>query len=508
MQVSLRNIVKRFGPVAAVDRVSLDLPPGEIHALLGENGAGKTTLMNILYGLYQPDEGSLSLDGLPRSIRSPRDAIGFGIGMIHQHFTLVPIMTITENLILGENRADRWRLDLKKASQEIAEFSQRCGLPVDPDLPVWQAPVGTQQRVEILKALRRGAQTLILDEPTAVLTPQEVDELFTVLRRFRQEGKTVVFISHKLSEVMAISDGVTVLRRGQVVGSVSTASTNPAELTHLMVGREVEAQLQRAPSSPGAARLTVEHLVVQDDRGQQAIRDVSFQVRSGEILGIAGVDGNGQRELAEALTGLRRALSGRAVVKNQDITRLSIAQIAALGIAHIPQDRQTTGLALGFSVEENLALGIEPLRRHSRAGFLKAGKIREEALQLIADFDIRLRDSQQLVSSLSGGNQQKVVFARELSRNPDLLIAFNPTRGVDVNATDEIHRRLLERREAGAAILLISTELEEVYRLSDRIAVLYGGQFVGIVPPDTSRQVVGALMAGAKSGPVVEGCAQ
>jgi simple sugar transport system ATP-binding protein len=496
MHIVLRNIRKRFGPTVAVDGVDLTFEPGQIHALLGENGAGKTTLMNILYGLYQPDSGTIEADGVVWHLRSPGDAIRLGIGMIHQHFTLVPAMTVTENLILGESRPDRWRLDRKGAAEEIRVFSEQHGLPVDPEVPVWQLPVGRQQRVEILKALRRGARMLILDEPTAVLTPQEADELFAVLRGFREAGKGVVFISHKLHEVMALSDRVTVLRHGRVVGTTETASTHPGELTRLMIGQDMEGELRRRPSPPGAPVLTVERLCVRDDRNQEAVRDVSFQVYAGEILGIAGVDGNGQRELAEALTGLRRVASGRILVQNRDITRSSIGEIARNSVSHIPQDRQTTGLILGFSVEENLMLGVEQLRRHSRRGFLDVRRMRAEAQRLIEAYDIRTQNSRQPVSALSGGNQQKVVFARELSREPAVMVAFNPTRGVDVRATDEIHRRLMDRCAAGSGILLISTELDEVLRLSDRIAVMYNGRIADIVPSGTAREVIGGMMAG------------
>ena len=490
------NIHKQFGATVAVDGVDLELLPGEIHALLGENGAGKTTLMNILYGLYQPDNGTVAVDGVPCKIRTPRDAIDLGIGMIHQHFTLVPVFTVLENLILGERRPDRWRLNRKRASDEIRAQSQRYGFEVDPDIPVRYLSVGTQQRVEILKALRQGAQTLVLDEPTAVLTPQEAEELFTVLRRFREEGKSVVFISHKLNEVLEISDRVTVLRHGKIVGTTETASTNQDELTHMMVGRALKGVIQVDSPPPGDVLLTVEHLRVQDERDHYAIDDISFHLHAGEVLGIAGVDGNGQRELSEALTGLRRTDSGRVTLNGRDITNMSTGALAAHKVGHIPQDRQAKGLVLDFTVEENLVLGSEHLRRHSRYGFLDTRSIRTEAGRLIDRFDIRLEDSRVPASTLSGGNQQKVVFARELSCDPDLLVAFNPTRGIDVNAMNEIHRRLLGRRAGGGGILLISTELDEILALSDRIAVIYGGRLTGIVPSGTSRHVIGGMMAG------------
>lgn len=498
MHVTMHGIRKRFGATLAVDGADLELKPGEIHALLGENGAGKTTLMNILYGLYRPDSGSISIDGTPCVIRSPREAIALGIGMIHQHFTLVPVFTVTENLILGEHRRDRWWLDRRNASDEIAALSRQHGLEVDPDVPVWQLSVGTQQRVEILKALRRGARTLILDEPTAVLTPQEVEELFTVLRGFRAEGRSVVFISHKLNEVMTISDRVTVLRLGRVVATVETSSTNPDDLTRLMVGRDVTGAVTVEATPPGGMVLAVEHLYVMGDRGQLTVKDVSLQVRAGEVLGIAGVDGNGQRELSEALTGLRRVQSGRVMLRDTEVTNWTAGDLAGHGVAHIPQDRQGMGLVLGFTVEENLVLGVEQLKRYRRHGLLDTNSIRAEARRLIEQYDIRAEDSRTPASALSGGNQQKLVLARELSEEPALLVAFNPTRGVDVNATDEIHRRLLERRATGAALLLISTELDEILRVSDRIAVMYDGRVMGIVPAGTPRNVIGGMMAGVR----------
>lgn len=496
MRIALHRIRKRFGATVALDGVDLELEPGEIHALLGENGAGKTTLMNTLYGLYQPDSGTITVDGAPHAIRTPKDAIDLGIGMIHQHFTLVPVFTVMENLTLGEPRPDRWRLDRARASEEIRTFSHKHGLPVDPDVPIWQLPVGTQQRVEILKALRRGAQTLILDEPTAVLTPQEVEELFTVLRGFREAGKTVVFISHKLNEAMVISNRVTVLRHGKVVGTTPTAATNTDELARMMIGRHRTRTLKRGAPPGGEVVLAVENLRVRDDRGRDAVRNVSFQVHAGEILGVAGVDGNGQRELSEALAGLRPAAEGRVVLRGRDLTNAGVRNLMAHRVAHIPQDRQARGLILGFSVEENLVLGMDHLDRHSRYGMLDVKAVRATARRLIERFDIRAADPRTPAVNLSGGNQQKVVFARELSREPGLLVAFNPARGVDVHATDEIHRCILERRSAGAAVLLISTELEEVLRLCDRIAVIYEGRIMGIVPAGTPRHVIGGMMAG------------
>ena len=492
----MRGIRKYFGATAAVENVSLEVRSGEIHALLGENGAGKTTLMNILYGLDHADAGGIVVDGTAVDIQSPKDAIGLGIGMIHQHFMLTPAFTVAENLILGEQRADRWWLDRRALSEEIRAFAQQHGSDVNPDAPVRHLPVGTQQRVEILKALWRGARTLILDEPTAVLTPQETEKLFAILRRFREDGNSIIFISHKLGEIMALCDRVTVLRHGKAVGVLDTEGTSPDDLTRRMVGQEIERVRRQEKPSSNKVVVAVQHLSVQDEQGMDALVDVSFKIHAGEILGVAGVDGNGQRELADALTGLCRVHKGFVVLHGIDITNQSVRERYAQNVSYIPQDRQTTGLILGFSVEENLILNQAYLTEYSQYGVLDTTGIRSHARQLIEQFDIRAQNSGASVSTLSGGNQQKVVFARELARDPDFLVAFNPARGIDIQATNAIHRRLLERRKAGAGILLLSTELDEVLALSDRVAVMFNGRLVDIVPSGTSRQVIGKMMVG------------
>ncbi|MEE2710724.1 MAG: ABC transporter ATP-binding protein [Gemmatimonadota bacterium] len=496
MQISMRGIRKCFGATAAVEDVSLEVRPGEIHALLGENGAGKTTLMNILYGLHHADAGSIVVDGAAVDIQSPKDAIDLGIGMIHQHFMLTPAFTVAENLILGEQRADRWWLDRRALSKEIRAFAQQHGSDVNPDAPVRHLPVGTQQRVEILKALWRGARTLILDEPTAVLTPQETENLFTILRRFREDGNSIIFISHKLGEVMALCDRVTVLHHGKVVGVLDTDDTSPDDLTRMMVGQEIERVRWQEKPTTNKVVVAVQHLPVQDEQGLDGLVDVSFEIHAGEILGVAGVDGNGQRELADSLMGLCRVHKGCVVLHGVDITNQSVKERYARNVSYIPQDRQATGLILGFSVEENLILNQAYLTKYSRGGALDTTSIRSHARQLIERFDIRVQNSGAAVSTLSGGNQQKVVFARELAREPDFLVAFNPARGIDIQATNAIHQRLLERREAGAGVLLMSTDLDEVLALSDRIAVMLNGRLVDIVPSGTSRQVIGKMMVG------------
>lgn len=492
----MSGIHKYFNAAAAVEDVSLELRPGQIHALLGENGAGKTTLMNILYGLHHADSGRITVSRKAVNIQSPRDAIDLGIGMIHQHVMLTPDFTVAENLILGEQRADRWWLDRRALSEEVRTFAQQHGFDVDPDVPVRQLPVGAQQRLEILKALWRGARTLILDEPTAVLSPQETENLFVILRKFREDGNSVIFISHKLGEVMALCDRVTVLRHGKEVGVMDTVDTSPDDLTRMMVGHEID-RVRRQDNPPSKeAVVAVQNLSVNDKQGLDALVDVSFEIHAGEILGVAGVDGNGQRELAEALTGLCRVHEGSVTLRGKDITDQSIRERYAQRVSYIPQDRQATGLILGFSVEENLILNEEYLNAYSRCGVLDTTGIRSHARELMERFDIRSQGSGEAASTLSGGNQQKVVFARELARDPDFLVAFNPARGIDIHATNAIHRRLLERREAGASILLISTELDEVLALSDRIAVMFNGRLVHIFPSGTPRQVIGKLMVG------------
>ncbi|HAX78936.1 MAG TPA: heme ABC transporter ATP-binding protein [Cyanobacteria bacterium UBA11372] len=480
----LENITKRFGNFVANDNISFSVNRGSIHALLGENGAGKTTLMNILCGLYQPDSGQIYLEDKPIKISSPSDAIARNIAMIHQHFMLVPQLTVTENIILGKD----WilRLNLKQKAETISSLSKSYNLEVDPLAKVGDLPVGVQQRVEILKALYRQAQLLILDEPTAVLTPPEVEVLIDILRQLAANGKTIIFISHKLEEVMNLCDTVTVLRRGQVVATTLTANTTRQELAELMVGREVLFQLDKPAQKLGEVVLEVEGLQVQDERKLLAVRDVSFQLHAGEILGIAGVDGNGQRELADALACLRPLAAGKICQQTK-------------AIAYIPEDRQKMGLVLGFSIARNLIMKVFNLLPFCRHWLLQYGIINDNASSAINKFDIRAENPSVKVSQLSGGNQQKVVLARELSGEPDLIIAMQPTRGLDVGATEYVQQKLLAERERGAAILYISTELEEVMMMSDRIAVMYEGKFVDILDASTATvEQIGYLMTGGK----------
>jgi ABC-type uncharacterized transport system ATPase subunit len=497
--VRMEGIVKRFPGVFANDHITLEVRQGEIHTLLGENGAGKTTLMNILYGLYNPDEGKIYLKGKPIEINSPKQAIEHGINMVHQHFMLIPVFTVAENIILGNKVPRAPLLDLKQVAKRVTELSDKYGFSVDPHARVWQLPVGVQQRVEILKALYRGAEILILDEPTAVLTPGEIEDLFTVLREMVQQGKTIIFISHKLPEVMTISDRITVLRDGRVVGTVKTEETNEAALAKMMVGREVFLKFDKPPFNPEETILAVDGIHVMGDKGVPAARNVSFGVRSGEILGIAGVDGNGQSELAEAIMGLRHVQSGEVRIQNQVVNGYPSRAIIDMGVAFIPPDRRTMGMVEDFSLSENLLL-----KNWAQPPFVKYGLFDFNAIdsfcrRMIKEYDIRAPDSQTKMGNLSGGNQQKVVLARETSQEPRLLIALQPTRGLDVAATEYVHNRLLKERERGAAILLISTELEEILSLSDRIAVLYKGEIMGIVTAEGADvNEIGLMMAGAK----------
>ncbi|NUR28285.1 MAG: ABC transporter ATP-binding protein [Catenulispora sp.] len=500
MRLELRGITKTFGSVAANSAIDLTVEPGEIHCLLGENGAGKSTLMNILYGLLTPDSGEIVVDGEAREFKSPRDAIAAGIGMVHQHFMLVPVFTVAENLVLGneESRGGPlgW-LDRRKARQDVKEVSARYGLPVDPDALVEDLPVGVQQRVEIVKALMRDAEVLILDEPTAVLTPQETEELFTVMRGLKAAGKSVVFITHKLREVRAVADRITVIRRGRVVGSAEPTAT-ARELASLMVGRDVRLVVEKEPREPGEVALRVQGLTVRDDRGCLAVDDVSFDLHAGEVLGIAGVQGYGQTELVEAITGLRPA-EGSALLRGKELVGASPRQVLRQGLGHVPEDRQHDGLVPDFSIAENLALDEADRAPFGNALMLDLDAIARNGAERLAEFDIRAESAQTPAAALSGGNQQKVVVARALQRDPSLLIASQPTRGVDVGAMEFIHKRIIEQRDAGKPVLIVSTELDEITALSDRIAVMYRGKIVGIVPPDTSNEELGLLMAG--SGP-------
>ncbi len=502
--VEMRHIRKAWPGVVANDDVNLSVRQGEIHALVGENGAGKTTLMNILYGLVKPNSGEIFVHGQPAHIGGPRDAIRLGIGMVHQHFMLIPPFTVAENIVLGYEPGGTFGpyrgLD---ARNRIAELSKQYGLHIDPDAVTGQLSVGQQQRVEILKVLYRGAQILILDEPTGVLTPLETQELFNVLRGLVAQGKTIIFITHKLREVLELSDRVTVLRRGRVVGNLLTRETNQEEIARLMVGREVLLRIEKKPATPGEVLLRVENITADSERGLAALRGVSFEVHAGEILGIAGVEGNGQSELVEVITGLRKATGGRVILGDQDITNLSARQIRRAGMAHIPEDRRESGLVLAYSVKDNLILGRQRWPYFSTKGILlRLKQVFNWAVRLIREFDIRAPGPTAPARSLSGGNQQKIVLARELAAEPKVLIAAQPTRGVDIGAIEFIHRRLVAQRDAGAAILLVSAELEEIRSLSDRIAVMYEGRIVGIESPDVSEERLGLLMAGASPSAV------
>ncbi len=481
----LKNITKRFGSFVANNNISFSIEPGEIHAILGENGAGKTTLMNIISGLIQPDAGEIYIQENPVKITSPNEAIKLKIGMIHQHFMLVPQLTVTENIILGIDKD--WRLNLRQKQQEIAALSQTYNLEVDPRAKVGNLPVGAQQRVEILKVLYRKAQLLILDEPTAVLTPPEVRSLITILRQLAASGRTIIFISHKLDEVMNLCDTVTVLRRGEVVASTTTAKTTSRKLAELMVGRE-SLQLQKSLVRPGAVVLSVQGVEVADDRGLTAVRNVSFQLRSGEILGVAGVDGNGQRELADAISRLRSVKQGKIELRSLQAK-----------VGYIPEDRQKMGLVLQYSIAQNLILKAFRKLPFCRRFFLQADAIANHGKVAMQEFDIRATDENVKVSQLSGGNQQKVVLARELAGEPLLIVAMQPTRGLDVGATEAVHSRLLAQRDRGAAIVYISTELDEVMAMSDRIAVMYVGEFVYILAAERATvEEVGLLMASGR----------
>ena len=496
--LELRGITKRFPGVLANDHVDLTLEKGEIHALLGENGAGKTTLMNILYGLYDPDEGEVFVNGKPLKLKSPSDAIAAGIGMVHQHFMLVPVFTVTENVMLGyENLKSGVILDRQTAAARIREISEQYHLEVDPDLYVKDLSVGAQQRVEIIKLLYRNADIFILDEPTAVLTPQEVNELFKIMRTLVEKGKSIIFITHKLREVLEFSDRITVIRSGKVVGTTRPEGADQNTLAAMMVGREVDLNVDKEPADPKEVVLKVENLVALDDRDHLAIDGISFDVRSGEILGIAGVQGNGQTQLVRVLTGLMHAVDGKITLLGEDITRMSPRKITELGSAHIPEDRQKDGLVLSFPIMDNLALNTYYLEPNARGIMMQYDTLLQTADELVEKFDIRTPNSVTSAGSLSGGNQQKVIVAREFSRPIKMLIASQPTRGLDVGSIEYIHSRLIEKRDAGVAVLLVSTELDEIIQLSDRIAVMFDGRIVAILNAGTAtKEQIGLLMAG------------
>ena len=506
LAIEMKGITKRFPGVIANDNVDFELKKGEIHALLGENGAGKTTLMNCLYGFLEADEGEILIDGKKVDINNPNVAIKHGIGMVHQHFMLVPPFTVTENIVLGMEPTKNSMIDYKTANKKVEEISKQYGLNVDPKAKVEDISVGMQQRVEILKTLYRGADILILDEPTAVLTPQEVEELVKIMESLTNEGKSIIFITHKLKEVKAIADRVTVIRSGKVIDTINTDSATTNELANMMVGREVILEVEKDKANPGDTVLEVEDLYAKNNRDLMALNGATFSVKEGEILGIAGVDGNGQTELSEVLTGLRKKEKGTIKFKGREIKSAQTKRLFEEGISHIPEDRQRRGLVMDFKLYENLILGRHHKKPYVNGWSLNNKKIKEEARRLIKEFDVRTPSENVEAKSLSGGNQQKLIVAREFDRQPDLLVASQPTRGIDVGAIEYIHNKLVEQRDNGKAILLISLELDEILALSDRIAVIYEGKIVDILDrEDATEEKLGLMMAGAESEEVEGG---
>lgn len=496
--LELKGVTKRFPGVIANDNIDLTLKKGEIHALLGENGAGKSTLMNILYGLYQPDEGEIFINGEKKIINSPVDSIHAGVGMVHQHFMLIPVFTVTENVMLGDEKTRAGVfLDRKSVAKRILSISQQYNLEVDPNSYIRDLAVGVQQRVEIIKLLYREANILIFDEPTAVLTPREADGLFEVMHNLIDQGKSIIFITHKLKEVLKAADRITVIRQGKVVGSTTPAEANEEKLASMMVGRTVMLNINKKPSDPKEVVLDVADLSVLDDRSQLAVDGVSFKVRAGEILGIAGVQGNGQTQLVESLTGMRDSIDGNITLLGNEITNASPRKITEIGSAHIPEDRQRDGLVLSYSIIDNLALNTYYLDPFAVRAILQEAVMKKSAENLIEKFDIRTPNAETSVGSLSGGNQQKVIVAREFSRPTKFIVASQPTRGLDVGSIEYIHTRLIEKRDAGTAVLLVSSELDEVMQLADRIAVMFRGKIVDILDAqDATKDLVGLIMAG------------
>lgn len=494
--IELAGIDKSFGAVHANKNINLTVAKGSIHGIIGENGAGKSTLMSILYGFYQADSGEILIDGKPVTIRDSQTAIGSGIGMVHQHFMLVENFTVLENVMLGAEGGQLLAKGVSGARIELKRLEAEYGLDVDPDAVIDELPVGKQQRVEILKALYRGAEILILDEPTGVLTPAEADHLFRILKVLRDQGKTIILITHKLREIMAITDEVSVMRRGEMVATRKTAETTVEELAELMVGRRVLLRVEKGEAQPGKVLLSVKNLTVRDSRGVTMVDDVSFDVREGEILGIAGVAGNGQSELLEAIAGIRKPTSGEILIDGQPVAGLDPARLRQIGLAHIPEDRHHMGLVLKFEEYENSVLGYHRDQRYGSGALLDLDAIRKDAEEKIAKYDIRPPNPRLKTANFSGGNQQKIVVAREIERDPKLLIIGQPTRGVDIGAIEFIHRRIVEMRDASKAVLLVSVELDEIRSLSDRIIVMFAGRVVGEKTPDTGEQALGLMMAG------------
>ncbi|ACO17321.1 ABC transporter ATP-binding protein [Streptococcus pneumoniae] len=499
--IEMRDITKVFGGFVANDKINLHLRKGEIHALLGENGAGKSTLMNMLAGLLEPTSGEIAVNGQVVNLDSPSKAASLGIGMVHQHFMLVEAFTVAENIILGSELTKNGVLDIAGASKEIKALSERYGLAVDPSAKVADISVGAQQRVEILKTLYRGADILIFDEPTAVLTPSEIDELMAIMKNLVKEGKSIILITHKLDEIRAVSDRVTVIRRGKSIETVEIAGATNADLAEMMVGRSVSFKTEKQASKPKEVVLSIKDLVVNENRGVPAVKNLSLDVRAGEIVGIAGIDGNGQSELIQAITGLRKVESGSIELKGDSIVGLHPRQITELSIGHVPEDRHRDGLILEMMISENIALQTYYKEPHSKNGILNYSNITSYAKKLMEEFDVRAASELVPAAALSGGNQQKAIIAREIDRDPDLLIVSQPTRGLDVGAIEYIHKRLIEERDNGKAVLVVSFELDEILNVSDRIAVIHDGKIQGIVSPETTnKQELGVLMAGGNLG--------